>query len=88
MTILKKLLFRRRAEGYPGKGAFRRPSPLRKAFIDSEICTGCGDCRELCRFGMIGSNRDGKSYVKKGCRGCGACSADCSAISIVDIRRK
>jgi len=88
MGILKKFLSRRRAEGYPGKGVFRRPGPLRKAVIDAELCSGCGECRELCSFGMIGVRRDGTHYVMKGCRGCGACFGRCSALAMIDISRK
>lgn len=42
----------------------------KKAAIDPGICTGCGRCREVCRFGAITENF---SVDDISCEGCGAC---------------
>ncbi len=45
-----------------------------KAIIRKEDCTGCGRCRELCRFSAI----DDKFVVDPfGCEGCGVCVDFC-----------
>ncbi len=31
----------------------------KKAVIDNTLCTGCGVCTQLCRFGALGSNKEG-----------------------------
>jgi MinD superfamily P-loop ATPase len=48
---------------------------LKKAVKYKELCTDCGKCEKLCRFGAI---QDGKvnSYE---CEGCGVCEAFCPA---------
>lgn len=43
------------------------------AFIDSEKCTQCGLCQELCRFDAIGDYR----VDPVSCEGCGFCSHIC-----------
>lgn len=46
----------------------------KKAAINAELCTGCGQCAEVCRFQAI--TRD---YVvdEIACEGCGVCAAFC-----------
>jgi MinD superfamily P-loop ATPase len=48
----------------------------RKASIDQDACTGCGRCREVCRFNAIS-----KEYIidTLSCEGCGACYFLCPA---------
>ncbi|OPY69958.1 MAG: Septum site-determining protein MinD [Syntrophorhabdaceae bacterium PtaU1.Bin034] len=48
----------------------------RKASINPDACTGCGRCREVCRFNAIS-----KEYVidTLSCEGCGACWFLCPA---------
>ncbi len=49
------------------------------AVIDKEICTGCGKCIEICRFGAIS-----KEFTVDGisCEGCAFCSFVCPAGAI------
>lgn len=52
----------------------------KKAKIESDKCTGCGKCFELCRFGAILKNEDNKpAYIidQIACEGCGVCSYFC-----------
>lgn len=57
---------------------------LDKAIIDKDICTSCGICRDLCRFGAI---IKGPVYSVNpiSCEGCGVCELVCpvKAISLV-----
>lgn len=46
---------------------------LKKAVINSEICTGCGLCEEHCRFHAI----HGGIVHPYECEGCGVCEAVC-----------
>ena len=48
------------------------------AVIDSEKCTQCGLCVELCRFGAI----EDFTVVPTSCEGCGFCSQICPAGAI------
>jgi MinD superfamily P-loop ATPase len=55
----------------------------KKAHIDLEKCTGCGTCRELCRFEAISE----KFVIDPlACEGCGACFFYCpvQAVSLTD----
>jgi len=60
-----------------------------KARIDPELCTGCGVCIDLCRFGAVsrgdtlGSGSAAPSVVDRlGCEGCGVCAHFCEAGAI------
>ena len=62
-------------------GAFTESSTkdyhdLPKAFIDPELCTACGICHEVCRFGAI---REGEVYRVNpiACEGCTYCQYVC-----------
>ncbi|MHA1543228.1 MAG: DUF362 domain-containing protein, partial [Candidatus Hodarchaeales archaeon] len=52
--------------------------------VDEDVCVGCGDCLEVCKFrGM--KMVDGIAHVnQKRCLGCGRCESACQndAISI------
>ncbi len=47
-----------------------------KAQIDAEICIGCGNCEEHCRFDAI-INNNGYAIDPFSCEGCGVCEAIC-----------
>lgn len=51
----------------------------KKAVIEHELCTRCGKCREVCRFGAISED-----YVvdRIACEGCGACRIFCPASAV------
>lgn len=60
------------------------------AFIDTESCTGCGDCLERCYFGALSvEDAQGKAVVlEEECMGCGLCQVVCgeSAIALKEVR--
>ena len=55
--------------------------------INKKLCTGCGNCIEVCPFDVL-EIKDGKAIVKNPgkCRKCGACVSACpnNAIEIED----
>lgn len=69
---------------------------MSKAAIDPKLCTGCGLCAELCRFGAIAARSDALQPGKKraeifavdplSCEGCGFCTRACpvQAARLVD----
>jgi len=55
-----------------------------EAVIRPDDCTGCGKCRDLCRFDAIAEVKGGGSYVVDpvACEGCGVCVRFCPAWAI------
>lgn len=51
----------------------------KKAIIKSDLCTKCGKCLEVCRYGAIS-----KEFVvdRVACEGCGACHVFCPASAV------
>jgi len=54
------------------------------AFVDEEVCNGCGQCVSICAYGAI--ELDEKSDIAKVnealCKGCGACAVTCPSKAI------
>lgn len=50
-----------------------------KAVIDPELCLGCGECRNWCRFGAIRESLVIDSFL---CEGCGVCHYLCPARAV------
>lgn len=48
-----------------------------KAMIDPSLCTGCGICRELCRFQAIEEKNGSYAVSEYACEGCGVCGYVC-----------
>lgn len=48
-----------------------------KAVIDPERCTGCGTCREHCRFRAIEEQNGHYTVNEYACEGCGVCGYVC-----------
>jgi len=56
----------------------------KKARVDVEKCTGCGNCLEVCRFSAISGGEDGKIAIDSiSCEGCGVCSLICPVEAIL-----
>jgi len=54
-----------------------------RAEIDSDICTGCLACMDVCRFGAIELGKDDLPRVNRiSCEGCRACAVVCPPQSI------
>jgi len=50
----------------------------RKARVDADLCTACGRCLSVCRFGALTAEDDGKARVDPlSCEGCDFCSHIC-----------
>ena len=48
------------------------------AEVDTEICTGCGTCIQVCPYNAIERGEDRKAVVNAVlCKGCGTCVATC-----------
>ena len=48
-----------------------------KARIDSDLCVGCGICREHCRFQAIEEKNGSYTVNEYACEGCGVCGYVC-----------
>lgn len=55
-----------------------------EAFVERQLCTGCGRCEGVCRFGAIVS---GGEVDELSCEGCGACALVCPQQAI-DMRQR
>ena len=56
---------------------------MNKARIDTETCTMCGQCEEVCRFDAIHQTQTGDFKVDPiSCESCGVCSLICPADAI------
>ena len=55
-----------------------------RPYIDSDKCTGCGTCIDVCPIGVFEKKAD-KSVVKKPdeCIQCRACEVGCPAKAII-----
>jgi formate hydrogenlyase subunit 6/NADH:ubiquinone oxidoreductase subunit I len=60
-------------------------NPRYHAEIDSELCTGCGTCIEICQLQAIKTRKEKSKVNLKRCIGCGNCVANCpeEAIKLV-----
>lgn len=52
--------------------------------IDSEICIGCRQCKEVCPGSLIKMNEEARAYIKyhKDCWGCTSCLKECPVHAI------
>lgn len=54
-------------------------------YVDTERCTGCGDCLEACPAGAI-TLKEGLAFIDESlCRGCEACLSICQARAILAV---
>ena len=67
----------------PELGAEHPFSGRRRAVIDSEACTACGRCAEVCRFAaVLGTLAEGFAIDPIACEGCELCRRVCPAAAI------
>jgi len=53
------------------------------AVVDTELCMGCGLCKDLCPYEGTVTIEDRKSNIDESrCRGCGLCVAACPAMAL------
>jgi ferredoxin len=71
LTTLKKL-------GSPGNFSITNYY----AEVDSEFCTGCGTCVEICQMNAISLKNELSSIKRRKCIGCGNCVAKCPSEAI------
>ncbi len=61
------------------------------AKVNTEICAGCGRCKEACAYGAITIDpiRHVSVVNEALCEGCGACSANCptTAIEVINFKK-
>ncbi|MFA6866172.1 MAG: ATP-binding protein [Clostridia bacterium] len=59
---------------------------LGRAVIDPEMCVGCGNCYDKCKFDAISKDKDVYKINDFGCEGCGVCEIVCpvGAIKMID----
>jgi MinD superfamily P-loop ATPase len=56
--------------------------------VDEALCTGCGECGRVCRFGAIAVLKDTAMVFPELCHGCGGCSLVCPAEAIAETPRE
>jgi len=73
------------AQAYAAASRAGIPMALRRvrteaitAFVNEDLCTGCGTCAMLCPYSAIRKDEQGIARVNDVlCKGCGVCSASC-----------
>jgi MinD superfamily P-loop ATPase len=56
-----------------------------KPVFDLDKCTGCGKCREVCRFNAIALLTGKPMFFKELCHSCGGCVRNCPAAAIEEV---
>ena len=60
-----------------------------EASIDPDACSGCGRCREICRYGAVTCDQAGHYAIDPlGCEGCGVCVRFCPTEAIAFCERR
>jgi len=73
------------AQAYAAASRASIPMALRRirteaitAFVNEDLCTGCGTCIKLCPYSAIQKDEKGIAKVNEVlCKGCGLCAASC-----------
>lgn len=61
---------------------------LNVPFLDKELCTGCGKCRDICRFKAIALFGKRLNIFPDMCHGCGGCFAVCCENALEPAQRE
>ncbi len=56
--------------------------------VDRELCTGCGECGEMCQYGAIAVVKKMVLTFPTLCNGCGGCALVCPEDAITEIPRE
>jgi len=58
------------------------------AYVNGDLCVGCGICEERCPMGVIEVNNDDVAQVNEDlCLGCGVCTPTCTGEAVDLVRR-
>jgi len=57
-----------------------------KPVFDPDLCTGCGRCREVCRFNAIVLLTGKPMLFQELCHSCGGCARNCPVGAIEEVR--
>jgi len=69
--------------GSPLARGYVKPEAL-VAYVDSDECSGCGTCIEICPYNAIRKTENGLAEVTiAACKGCGNCGATCPENAII-----
>jgi MinD superfamily P-loop ATPase len=63
------------------------PVMLPRPVLHKELCTGCGECAQVCRFNAVACMAGNVVFFPELCHGCGACALVCPANAITDEER-
>jgi MinD superfamily P-loop ATPase len=63
------------------------PFALRVPRVNEELCNGCGECAEICRFNAIVMVKDKPLVFPEMCHACGGCSLVCPEKAIEEVDR-
>jgi MinD superfamily P-loop ATPase len=60
---------------------------IRVPRVDEAMCTLCGKCGEVCRYGAITALKDRVLIFPDLCHSCGGCALACPALAIEEVER-
>ncbi len=57
------------------------------AVIDQDLCSGCGQCFDVCRYGAVNETEGTYTVTELDCEGCGYCARVCPDQAITNVSR-
>ncbi len=66
----------------------RKETSVPRPVFRAELCTGCGRCAQVCRFGAITCLDEGILLLDRLCHSCGGCALACPSGAIVERPRR